>query len=586
MRLRANTRTIALGALVLLLGAAACGVGADLLVHRGLIHRGVTALGVDLGGRSRQEAAHLVEEAARDLTQRSVRLVGGVVVPDLDMTVTPAQMGMSVDSQAVIEEAAAYGRRGSPWTMLLERAQLWFRPRPVDVEVTVDEVAFVTGADEVAVKVERLPIDASLILTDDGPKVIAGLEGLVLDRAVLRQRLVTAVLEGSSSCEVPVTTVPPAVTTEQVQAALDTALTFLAAPVKLTCRDWSAELTVAELRAAARFSPEGLAAGRPLTVDSDEGRRLIQAKLAGLEKPPIDAQVIPDDNNRSYHVVPSQDGVRVDWETLLPLIDQAAGRPSPRHVAVPLTPWPPKLSTLDAELLQERRVLASFTTYFSPANEARVNNIRQVAAALDGRVIRPGETFSFNEAVGPRTRAAGYDEAPVISNGVLTPGVGGGICQVSTTLFNAVLLAGLPVVERWPHAFFIERYPVGRDATVSYGSQDLRFLNDSDAVLLLNVIAAADSVEVRLSGPDLQRRVELETMPIRDIVPPRSSAAHPRVLVDPTLASGERDSPEPGVDGRTVVVTRSVYTEDGRLLFQDEFVSVYEPKDWIVRVGP
>ena len=94
--------------------------------------------------------------------------------------------------------------------------------------------------------------------------------------------------------------------------------------------------------------------------------------------------------------------------------------------------------------------------------------------------MRPGETFSFNESVGPRTKAAGFDEAPVIRDGVLTPGVGGGICQVSTTLFNAAFFAGLPVVERRPHSFYIDHYPVGRDATVSYGAVDFKFRNDSD----------------------------------------------------------------------------------------------------------
>ncbi len=104
-------------------------------------------------------------------------------------------------------------------------------------------------------------------------------------------------------------------------------------------------------------------------------------------------------------------------------------------------------------------------------------------------------------------------------------------------------------------------------------------------MLLLNVVAADDFVEVKLSGVAFARRVELSTSPIRDVVPPRSSPTYPRILVDPALAPGQRDELEPGIEGRSVSVRRSVHGPDGQLLFTDEFESVYQPKDWIVRVG-
>ena len=205
----------------------------------------------------------------------------------------------------------------------------------------------------------------------------------------------------------------------------------------------------------------------------------------------------------------------------------------------------PKLSTLDAEMLGLRREIVSFTTYFSEANQARVNNIRQVASILDGMIVRPGATFSFNESVGPRTKAAGFDEAPVIRDGVLTPGVGGGICQVSTTLFNAAFFAGLPVVERRPHSFYIDHYPVGRDATVSYGAVDLKFRNDSDKVILISVQATDRSVRVSLAAPTWDRKVTYTATSFHDVVPPASSEQKPRRLRDPALAAG------PNIRGRS-----------------------------------
>ena len=178
----------------------------------------------------------------------------------------------------------------------------------------------------------------------------------------------------------------------------------------------------------------------------------MEQRLAAIETPPVDAEIVPAVDGRSYSVIASKDGVRVNWDTLLRLIDQAALRSAPRHVAVPTETWAPRLTTLDAEMLQSRSVIASFTTYFSPANRARVNNIAQVATTLDGRVIRPGETFSFNGrwALGPRQPAMTKRRH---NNGVLVPGVGGlpGLdhaLQRRTTRRSAVVDVGLTPCSR------------------------------------------------------------------------------------------------------------------------------------------
>ncbi|NLE74287.1 MAG: hypothetical protein GX604_06645 [Actinobacteria bacterium] len=575
-----RTALVAVGALLIVAGA----ICADLLLHQGKIHRGVTFWSVDLGGHS-EDAAHIVlEHAAAERLARPVSVLSpstGETIADI----MPLEVGVTARVDEALERAGAWGRQGNVFEQLWERLRLWFVTVDTPVTLDVGGAAFERAVDEIAVQVERVPKDASLVIDGAEPKVIAGEEGVGLDREALKAALLEAVQVGSSRISTPVTLLPSNIPTADAMIALDVAALFFSAPVKLTYRDVTFHLMPEDLMNMTRFCPEGFASGRMLTVNTEQGLATLRDMLAQMEQDPVDAEVVPADDGRSYSVIPSRDGVQVQWDALVRSIDQAALRTSSRHVAVPVAIWPPKLTTLDAELLRARRVVAVYTTYFSSANEARVGNIRQVAAAVDGRVVRPGDIFSFNAAVGPRTKAAGYDEAPVISNGVLTPGVGGGICQVSTTMFNAVLLAGLPIVERRPHSLFIERYPVGRDATVSYGSEDFRFRNDTASVLLINIEATDDSVEVRLSAADLDRRVELTTDPVTDIVSPSSSETYPRVLVDPTLPRGYREPLEPGIDGRTVTVRREVYSSDGHLLFSDKFVSRYEPKDWIVRVG-
>ena len=569
--------------IIVLLAVVGGGVGADLLLYQGKIHRGVTVWGIDLAGHSESAARAALKAAAAERLSRPISVI--LTNDEAVVTLVPSEAGVTARVDEAVVRAATWGRQGNVLTRLWQRLRLWFGTIDAQMDVQVDGAPFERAADEIAVRVERLPKDASLLVADGEPRVLSGEEGITLDRGALRTALGEAAKEGANRISAPVAVIPPGIPTADAVAALDTATIFFSAPVKLTYRDMAVELAPEDIKRIARFSPEGYAVGRPVTVDTEQGLLHLRALLAQVEQPPLDAEVIPAEDGRSYSVIPSRDGVQVQWDALMRAVDQAALQTGPRRVPVPVVVWPPKLTTIDAELLQSRRVVASYTTYFSPANEARVGNIRQVAAALDGRVVRPGEVFSFNEAVGPRTRAAGYDEAPVISNGVLIPGVGGGICQVSTTLFNAILLAGLPIVERWPHSLFIERYPVGRDATVSYGSEDFRFRNDTDSVLLINIEATESSVEARVSAAGLDRRVELSTGPITDIVAPTSSEQYPRVLLDPALPAGRREPPEPGIDGRRVSVERKVYGPDGLLLFSDQFVSVYQPKDWIVRVG-
>ena len=150
-------------------------------------------------------------------------------------------------------------------------------------------------------------------------------------------------------------------------------------------------------------------------------------------------------------------------------------------------------------------VVSSYTTTYG-GTPGRLNNVQLVAKLIDGTLIAPGGTFSFNDTTGERTAAKGFQEAPVIINGELQNGLGGGICQVSTTVFNAAFDGGLPITARTNHALYISHYPLGRDATVNYPDIDLRFSNDTDHWLLLRTFVGAGSLTVNLYGTPVNRR--------------------------------------------------------------------------------
>jgi vancomycin resistance protein YoaR len=239
----------------------------------------------------------------------------------------------------------------------------------------------------------------------------------------------------------------------------------------------------------------------------------------------------------------------------------------------------PDVTTAELESLRIRGLVSEFTTSY-PAGEPRVVNIKRAAELLDGTILRAGATFSMNQSLGERTPAEGFVPAPTIYGGRLVDSVGGGISQVATTLYNAAFFAGLDLVAHTPHSLYIDRYPMGREATISWGGPELIFRNDWNAAVLMKFEATDTSITVRFYSSELGRRVETTTG-----TPYRWAAPVTREVADSTLAPGARVVvQEPGASGFTVDYTRKVFAHD-RLLRDERFTTRYQAKNGIVHVG-
>ena len=236
-------------------------------------------------------------------------------------------------------------------------------------------------------------------------------------------------------------------------------------------------------------------------------------------------------------------------------------------------------STAEAEAMNISGLVASYQTFYG-GEPNRIHNVQLVSHLVDKHVIAPGETFSFNGATGARTADKGFREAPVIINGELQTGLGGGVCQVSTTVFNAAYEAGLPIVSRTNHALYISHYPQGRDATVNYPDLDLKFRNDTGHWLLLRTWVGSSSLTVALYGTPVHRRVLSETMPL--VVRGRPPT---KKVPDPTLFVGEKEVEETGEPPRSTSVRRKVYDAEGELLYDTVFYSSYRGEPTLLRVG-
>jgi vancomycin resistance protein YoaR len=224
---------------------------------------------------------------------------------------------------------------------------------------------------------------------------------------------------------------------------------------------------------------------------------------------PVDAGFRIGSNR--VRVVPAKPGTTLDVQRAERSVLAAALGPDRRLATVGVTALAAGLTTKEAKALGITEEVASFTTDMGASSANRIWNVHLLGDYLDGTIVRAGETFSYNDVVGPRTVERGFREGQMIWGGVLVPSIGGGVCQTATTIFNTAFEAGLPILARSNHAFYISHYPMGRDATVSWGGPEFVFRNDLKNAILIKVSYTSSTFTVTFYGTKQGRRVESST---------------------------------------------------------------------------
>lgn len=316
--------------------------------------------------------------------------------------------------------------------------------------------------------------------------------------------------------------------------------------------------------------------GKDLALHAEYEEDVLQKKIAGLEKkygqPPHNAlPAFHQDGSVTFSA--GKPYLKIEKEKLLSLLKERLSEGKSGTVEIPVAEEKfPDMT--DDEAKQVNRILAQYTTEFYP-EENRSHNIRISAEAISGCYIKPGDMFSYNQATGSRSKEKGYKEAPVIVNGKLEPGTGGGVCQVSTTLFNAVMLAGLEVTSRSSHFSPVSYVPEGRDATVAEGIIDFCFRNDLKHGVYIYAVYVPGAVTIYILGNEEDvpsfvsiREEKNETIPFREIV-----------KTDPLQK--EEKKIEEGSEGRFVRISQNIRWKDGRT-WHDTFDSDYEPVDRVI----
>jgi len=461
---------IAGGALALLAGA----YGVGYAVTGNTLPARTSIGGVQVGGLSPAGA----EAALR--AGLAPRVSAPVTLKAADTTVTeqPAELGLAVDYAASVRQAG--GRKTlDPGAMLAALAG----GGPHPVALSVDESKLAAGLAAVA-KGDHEPTDAALAFKGITPTLTAGKDGHAL-RTSEAPDAVTRAWPAASTIQLPVDLTAPDITTAEAQLALDTvAKPAVSSPITLRAGAKTAPLTPDDIAASLTFAPRDGALAAVL--DPGKLARLTDERLAALgAKEPVDATVKMGASGKPV-VVASKDGYGVEPQALASAVLPALTKTTDRVADVTLTVVKPALDTAAATKLGVKEITGEFSTVFPGKYPYRYVNIPKAASMINNTFLRPGDSFSLNDALGgERTIAGGWAAGFGISEGseVVTPG--GGISQATTTLYNAIFFAGLEDIEHKPHSLYFNRYPQGREATLSWPDVDLKFRNDSPYGVLL-----------------------------------------------------------------------------------------------------
>ena len=536
---------------------------------------GVTIDGVDVGGLHVKDARALLERRSGASAHRPVVFVAA----GKRFAIRPIELGVEPDWQAAIDAAERQGDGFGPLRGF-KRLDVQVFGADVTPPIRVLNGALQYKLQLIAKDVNRAPRDAAVVRRGLKIAVVPARAGMVLDRSAAERTLVrelAALDRTGTHIELPLVTRQPRVRAAALAQAARRARVALSGPVRLELGPTRWLLRPPRIARLLALPAEGRTS---LRIGGPAAREWLDRLARRVEKPAEDATFSVDGSH--VQVVPARPGTRLDVARAADTVLQAASkrRPVLRVAQLPVVESAPKVSTAAARAMHIRGLVSSYTTEYGGIPN-RIHNVELVAHLVDNKLIGPGETFSFNRTTGERNAAKGFLEAPVIVNGELTTGLGGGVCQVSTTVFNAAFEAGLKITERTNHALYISHYPQGRDATVDYPSVDLQFVNDTGNWLLLRTFVSSSSLTVSLYGTPAHRRVVSTTSPlVAHGVPPLKKT------IDPSLAPGEKVVDDYGVPAMTTSVARDVYSADGTLLYRNVWYSSYRAVPKLVRIGP
>jgi vancomycin resistance protein YoaR len=484
--------------------AAAVLVAADHLANQGRIYGGVMVGNVSLGGKTPEEAREIVDErgaAAFD----ELRFVGG---PE-EFAISAREAGLTLDVESTVDRAYAVGREGSISKRLGERFEGAWGTVGTSSVVDHDREAVRSRIENRATRINQEGRNAYVDIRGSDAEAVESREGYTMDVQGTAANVDKALERMSGEVEIAGEAFEPEVLTPAAEEAASVAQEAMSEPVTLTADGKEWELSPEEIGQSLSFTPR---AGGELSVglDREQLRGVMSDVYEDLTIAPIEAGFRFEDDG--VGVTESRAGQEIEEEELYDALEAGLFQ-GERAYEVSVGVDEPELTTAQAEELKPTELIGTYRTNYtlsSDTSQERVENLRIASDAISGKALAPGEIFSANELLEPLS----YYETKVIIEGKEEKADGGGLCQVSSTLYMAANYAGLDIVERHPHAAQLPYIRPGLDATVWFGALDMKFENTSDGYLLLREYVAEDGyIYAEIWGRPTGKEVELDSEP-------------------------------------------------------------------------
>ncbi len=566
------------------------------LLYAGRIFPGVSVAGVDLSGMTPSDAAVKLNEALAFSTTGKILFRDG----DKAWIASPAELGMVFDPSSSAVTAYKLGRSGGLFSALSGQIRAGGAGVSVPPVIVFDERIAYHYLSQISTQINQPLMEASLKL--EGTNVITqpGQVGreLKIDATLV---YLAAQLQTFSDGEVPLVVQEIQPQLLDVSAQAEAARQILSQPLTLAIPNAAAgdvgpfiynPEVLSNLVVAQRVE-EGDQQVIKVLLNPRGLKDLLTPVKSQVDRLPADAKFIFNDQTAQLDVMEdSRVGRALDIDASIKAINEAVARGEHAASLVVNEAQPRVPATATGQELGITQLIWEETSYFYGSSAERIQNIEAAARQYHGLLVAPGETFSMGEHLGDVSLDNGFAEALIIYGGRTIKGVGGGVCQVSTTLFRAAFNAGFPIVERTPHAYRVSYYEqspsggvdprlAGLDATVYFPLVDFKFTNDSPHWLLMETYMGSGSLTWKFYSTSDGRSVTYDTSGPTNIV----TAPEPLFEENPELGKNEMKQVDWAANGADVNVTRTVW-KNGAVYFQDTVTTHYEPWQAICQYGP
>lgn len=572
-------------------------VGIFQMQVQGRIVPNVTAYGLDLGGLSADQAAAALQQRFTVENDRVFTLRDG----DQTWFLSAFDLGVRYNAQATADDAMRVGRGQNPFLNTMEQLMTWLNGRALAPVVEYDQNIALARLNPIAESINRYPTDPTFEIVGADVRLTPGAIGRTMDMMTTLARLDAALLDTDTSAEIAIAIEETSPVVVNADEAARRAQIALSAPVTLIADDaqgnpigpWTAsvEQIAALLRVSTSRADDGTLRYE-VRVNAGAFSPYLEELARGLIVAPENGRFhFNDDTRQLQMIVGSRSGRTLNVAQTVANLEAAIfsefNRIAPMAFDYQLPPYHANVTAAELGITE---LVARGVSLYAGSTAARIENIRQSLARFDGLIIAPGEIFSFNRYVGDISPEAGYVSSAVIYGGRTIQGVGGGVCQVSTTAFRAAFYGGFPIVERYGHGYRVGYYErgdaegVGMDAAIFTPELDFRFLNDTPHHLLIetSMYEQNSSVEFRFYSTSVGRQVIKQGPVVLDVQP----ALPLRFEVNPEFLPGQELQVDFGAEGAYVEVTRIILDQNGNERDREIFATQYQPWGSIVQVAP